>query len=110
MEKSQKKRIFTSAFMSWLIAALLFLLIAVVAVRGINSADEVNRTEQIRTLRDNVRRAIVTCYAMEGSYPESLEYMRENYGVNYDERKFNVYYSIFASNIMPDYDVIAIVR
>jgi hypothetical protein len=90
---------------TYILTAVLFILAAVLAVQGVNSAEEASRREQVRTLRDSIRRAVVACYSAEGAYPESVEYLVENYGVRYDSGKFTVKYDIFASNIMPDYDV-----
>jgi uncharacterized membrane-anchored protein len=84
------------------------MLAAVLIVRGLNSTEDVSRVEQERMLNDSVRRAVVACYAIEGRYPESVEYMVENYGVRVDENKFKVYYYAFGSNIMPDFDVIVV--
>ena len=54
---------------------------------------------------DAVRRATVSCYAIEGFYPPSLEYLCEHYGVSMDER-FVVEYEAFGGNIMPQVTVI----
>ncbi|MDR0861505.1 MAG: hypothetical protein LBN30_01815 [Oscillospiraceae bacterium] len=86
----------------------LVMLIAIVLIvfRGLSSTEDSSRTEQKRMLGDSIRRAMVTCYAMEGSYPESLDYMKNYYGVRVDETKFIVHYNVFASNIMPNFDVL----
>lgn len=55
-----------------------------------------------------VRRAAVSCYAVEGAYPESYEYLKEHYGAMVDEENYAVFYEVFASNIMPDITVIQI--
>lgn len=57
---------------------------------------------QIVIVRDAVRNAIATCYAVEGSYPDSLEYLKANYGLSYDEERFFISYDAFASNVYPD--------
>lgn len=57
------------------------------------------------TLRDALRRASVQCYAIEGRYPPSLEYLEENYGIRIDRNRYDVFYSGFASNFMPDITV-----
>ena len=57
-------------------------------------------------LRDAIRRATVQCYALEGAYPASVDYLVENYGIQIDEDKYDVFYEGFASNIMPDITVI----
>ena len=57
------------------------------------------------TLRDSIRRASVQCYAIEGRYPPSVEYLEENYGIKIDKGRYDVFYSGFASNFMPDITV-----
>ena len=57
------------------------------------------------TLRDAIRRASVQCYAIEGRYPPSVEYLEENYGIKIDRNRYDVFYSGFASNFMPDITV-----
>ena len=61
---------------------------------------------QADMVEDAVRNAAVTCYASEGSYPSDIAYLKENYALTYDEDRFYVYYSAFASNVMPDVRVI----
>ena len=55
----------------------------------------------------SVRRAAVQCYALEGSYPPSYEYLRENgYGAYVDETLYFIDYQFLASNLMPDITVL----
>ncbi|MDR3209709.1 MAG: hypothetical protein LBT36_03685 [Oscillospiraceae bacterium] len=98
------------ALKSYGIGVAIFAMILVVLLRGLTSTETASQTEQLHMLEDNIRRAMVSCYAMEGSYPESLEYMIINYGVRIDPNKFTVNYFVFASNIMPDYDVREVIR
>ena len=51
------------------------------------------------------RRASVQCYAIEGRYPPSLEYLAQHYGIQIDKERYDVFYSGFASNFMPDITV-----
>jgi uncharacterized protein (DUF4213/DUF364 family) len=76
------------------------------AVFGLRSADKASGKESARILEDSIRRAAVSCYAIEGRYPDTLKYLTENYGVYVDEEEFAVFYEVFASNIMPDVTVI----
>lgn len=57
---------------------------------------------QTQFVTDAVRNAALTCYAVEGAYPEDLEYLRTNYGLAYDQSRYLVTYSAFASNLLPD--------
>ena len=53
-----------------------------------------------------VHNAALTCYAVEGAYPESLEYLREHYRLAYNTERFVVEYDAFASNLMPTINVL----
>ena len=59
-------------------------------------------------VRDAVHDAALTCYAVEGAFPDNLEYLYENYGLAYDRDRFMVTYDAFASNHMPEIYVIAV--
>lgn len=57
-------------------------------------------------LEHALRRTAVSCYAAEGVYPPSLEYMKEHYGIRFDEERYMVDYQVIASNLMPDITVL----
>ena len=56
---------------------------------------------QTQFVEDAVRNAALTCYAVEGAYPDDLDYLRENYGLAYDESRYMVSYDAFAINQVP---------
>ena len=62
--------------------------------------------EGASTLQDAVTRACVQCYAIEGRYPPSVQYLEERYGIQIDEERYAVFYSGFASNVMPEITVV----
>lgn len=57
-------------------------------------------------LETALRRAAVACYATEGVYPPTLDYLTEHYGIQIDRSRFSVFYEIFAQNLMPDITVL----
>ena len=83
-----------------------FILVVVIIYCGIENTGQKSSAEEIRTAKESVMRAVTACYAIEGSYPESYEYLKENYGVSVNESKYTVFYNIFASNILPDVEII----
>ncbi len=83
---------------------LLFLAIGAIFLYGLSDAAASSAEEGLRIAEDSVRRAVVSCYAIEGNYPDTYEYLVEHYGVRIDS-KYIVRYEIFASNIMPDITV-----
>ena len=57
---------------------------------------------QTQFVTDAVHNAALTCYAVEGAYPDNLEYLRSHYGLAYDQARYRVTYSAFASNLLPE--------
>ena len=57
---------------------------------------------QAQFVVDAVHNAALTCYAVEGAYPEDVEYLREHYRLAYDTERYHVTYDAFASNLIPD--------
>jgi len=73
---------------------------------ALNSLDSGREAEGLRQLEDALQRGCVACYAAEGAYPPTLEYLRDRYGVQVDEERYTVYYDIFAENLMPNITVL----
>ena len=80
---------------------LVFLAVTVIVVMAISVVRRTSSEESLTIAENSIRRAVITCYAQEGRYPESIEYLKENYGL-YISDDYTVRYNIFASNIMPD--------
>lgn len=85
---------------------LLFALLLTLAFSGLGQVEAGGDAEGLRLLEDNLRRAALTCYAVEGFYPPSLDYLSDNYGLIVDKNRFAVHYSVFADNIMPEITVV----
>ena len=92
-----------SAGLCWT-AAVFVLVLACVLLGLKNTGGAVGETGR-KNAEEAVRRAAVTCYALEGAYPESYDYLRTHYGVRVNEKRYAVHYNIFASNLMPDITV-----
>ena len=67
-----------------------------------------NRREALgkQQLEAVLRRTAVSCYASEGFYPPSVEYMQIHHGLQFEEEKYIIRYERFASNLMPDITVL----
>lgn len=92
-----KRRGYRGFAVSAAVFAAMLLLFAVLLSSFSSKAQE----EEQAVLIEALRRACVSCYAIEGRYPESLEYMKKHYGVAYNEEKYIVLYDVFASNVFP---------
>lgn len=68
----------------------------------IGSISRTSGEAEMALVQRSVRSAALTCYAVEGAYPADLQYLKDNYGLFYDESVYTVAYDAFASNIFPD--------
>lgn len=92
------------------LGALLLPLAVVLVLLGFSTAltslDAGRNEEDKRQLERAIRRGCLACYAAEGVYPPDLEHLRERYGVQIDEKRYEVMYSAFAENLLPDITVL----
>ena len=61
---------------------------------------------QKESLTQALNRDITYCYATTGRYPESLEAIKKDYGLIYDDSLFFVDYRTQGSNIYPEVTII----
>lgn len=100
------KRISVRKILSAAIPIVLFIVMIVWLVFGIsntNSAVDANELDSVKTTIEN---GITICYAIEGVYPESIEYLTDNYGVVVDSGRYIVHYECIAANIRPTVTII----
>ena len=90
----------------FLLSVCVFLAILLLFFQGISSFSGDTRRRQKESLENALMRSITYCYTIEGTYPESLDYLKEHYGLVYDEDLFFVDYRVSGSNILPDITVI----
>ena len=102
MRKQNRIRPLVSSVIFPLLAAaiLLFFLTA------LGNLGDGQQDEGKAQLEAALHRAAVACYACEGIYPPSLDYLKEHYGIQIDDSRYVVIYEAFAENLMPDITVL----
>ena len=80
--------------------------IALVLAMAVVNVERQSRSEGRARLEAAIRKAAVACYAAEGVYPESLDRLVEDYGIQLDEGSYSVHYVAVAENLMPEITVI----
>jgi hypothetical protein len=91
----------------WKLLSFIFLLgFIAFFISGVTSVDSTTTDEQAKSLETAVRRSIAQCYAVEGTYPPSLDYLKEHYGLIYDTESYYIDYTAIGSNIMPDVTIL----
>ena len=58
------------------------------------------------SMRTAILERAMQCCAVEGSYPQSIEYLEQNYGLSVNHSDFNIYYDCYADNIVPSVVVV----
>ena len=85
------------------IAVIALMAVLIVGVwQLVSRVDDAHSTAETQFVIDAIHDAALTCYAVEGAYPQSVEYLRANYGLAYDQDRYHVTYDAFASNQMPE--------
>ena len=82
-------------------AILIFIALILAFVLLINNITNKNSGRELQIVRDAVKSAALTCYAVEGMYPDDLQYLRDHYNLSYNEERYHVFYEPIASNLMP---------
>lgn len=90
----------------YLLSFIIFLLVVILFLFSVKAIAGRTDEDRLNALTDTVKRASIQCYAIEGRYPPSVEYLEEHYGVVIDHNQYYVFYDGWASNIMPDITIL----
>lgn len=85
---------------------LLIPLVILVFLMALSYLEHSTQQEALQRTRQAIIHAAVNCYAIEGFYPPSVEYLAENYGLQIDTSKFVVEYSVLGDNTLPYVNVV----
>ena len=96
---------FAGAF-KWLVFGGVAVVIVLALVFAAQLTGQGATSQGLVIAENSIRRAAVQCYALEGVYPPSFEYLRQNYGINTDMALYFVDYRFLGSNLMPDIAVL----
>lgn len=96
MQKQRRAGHFVRNVVPWIVAVLLLLTLLCVRVIGDNM-----REQGALSIRTSILHAAEQCYAIEGAYPSSLEHLKQQYGIRYNEDGYVVNYNAFAANVPP---------
>lgn len=83
-----------------------FFVLFILFLSGIHSVNATSLAKQQESLETALNRSISQCYAVEGVYPPSLEYLVTHYGLTYDPEEFLVDYEYYGGNLLPEITVL----
>ena len=100
------KRFNIRRVLAYIIPIVLFSAMLAWFLIAVNNADSSTKQRELAAVKSNIENGVTMCYAIEGAYPESVEYLAENYGLIYDKNRYIIYYDCFADNIRPTVSVL----
>lgn len=95
-----------SFYRNFILSLVFFAAIIGIFLSSVTMLSNRTRDQELETLTNALNQNITRCYALEGSYPPSVSYLVEKYGLLYDEERFYIDYHVVGSNIMPDVSII----
>lgn len=98
-----KKRLHTGRTI--MISILMFCGILIILIVGTQQFKRLEREQNLVLTENALKKSIIQCYAIEGFYPAEISYLEDNYNLMIDDKKYNIYYESFSSNIMPEFKV-----
>lgn len=96
--RKNKKLMYVSLI---LIVAFIFLCIV-----NIDGFWEDKQEKSTKSIEAAVKKMALECYALEGSFPPSVDYLKENYGMIVNDDAYFYHYQANGSNMPPDIRVI----
>ena len=87
---------------SMLMPLITFVLLIIILFIGIQKFEGILKEQNLLLTEQAVQKSIVQCYANEGFYPATLEYLEDNYNLTIDYDSYYVYYDCIASNLVPE--------
>lgn len=85
----QKKKSFSHPMA---LSVLLCVVLLGLFLVSVNSLSAQTATQQQVSLENALQESVVQCYCIEGFYPESLQYLKDHYGIAYNSSQFFVDY------------------
>ena len=80
-----------------LVIALIF-----ICLSNIDGFWEGKQEKSTKSIEEAVKKMALECYALEGSFPPSVEYLKENYGLIVNNDAYFYHYQANGSNMPPD--------
>ena len=87
-------------------AGMSVLRVECLSVSLLSQVSDTTRRRQKESLENALWRGVTQYYVLEGHYPETLDDLTENCGIQYDKKQFFIDYQIAGANILPDITVI----
>ncbi len=84
---------------------VLFTALIAACVFALRSFSRSSYEKELQTVQSNLVRCAVSCYALEGAFPEDINYLSQNYGFSLDTDRYIYHYEYQGANLIPNIKV-----
>ena len=81
------------------------LLIVYATIVSFNSAHSYSNAEEIKRIETTIDELLLKCYSIEGRYPETIDYLKEYYGLLVNEDDYGIIYYYEGDNLQPHVEI-----
>ena len=81
---------------------LFFVLFLILILFGFSNINKSTENLDIDRVKNSLDTALITCYSVEGRYPESVQYLRKNYGFTDEKNSYLITYDWQGDNVYPN--------
>ncbi len=81
---------------------IIFIFVAFAINFFVNSTYNNNEFQTENYIEEAIQKSAFHCYAVEGSFPPNMEYLKKNYGILFNTDDYIVDYQYRGENIPPD--------
>ncbi|MFQ8705756.1 MAG: hypothetical protein ACLR9T_06795 [Thomasclavelia sp.] len=88
-----------------IVKILVVIVFIITSLYTFNSVSFYSSNEDLQRITDAVTHLSLKCYSIEGKYPKTIEYLKENYGLLINEDDYQVIYYYQGDNLQPRVEV-----
>jgi hypothetical protein len=82
------------------------LIVLVFLVRGLSAISDTSGALGLSMAQQALERSVMQCYAIEGSYPSDVAYLKEHYALTINEELYLIHYRPVGTNLLPEMRVL----
>ncbi|MCQ2535887.1 MAG: hypothetical protein MJ110_02845 [Lachnospiraceae bacterium] len=101
-----KKR--RNAYAGMLVSIAVFAVVLGLFIFAVGKTANQSTEYELEVLNEAINDSLTSCYVTEGRYPDSFDYLKEKYGLTYDDSRFRVDYIVYGTNMRPQITIVTL--
>ena len=85
---------------------VIVLMVLVFLVQGLSAVSDTTGALGLSAAQQALEHSVMQCYAIEGSYPPDVAYLKKNYALSINEDLYLIHYRPISANLLPEMRVL----